>query len=142
MLIHSAPWLLWICLSLTAKLYIICLLAVFTYSAYSLTRATVRIRQMGKWKKTDMGVLAKTNQKVQTLHEFHAMLLLLFGLCCANEVFNTLRAIQNSVVSLSAATWNIFVPVIAFAFFVFAALLVLHLFRWAVAHSLQSKVQY
>lgn len=145
MLILSAPWdfrFLWISLSLTAKLYMICLLAAFSYSAYCLTRATVRIRQMEQWKKTDMGVLEKTKQKLQTLRELHTLLLLAFGLCCANEVLKTLQGIQNAAASLSAATWNIFVPVIAFAFVVFAALLVLHLFRWAVAHTLQSKIHF
>jgi hypothetical protein len=142
--ILSAQWdfrLLWICLSIIAKLYIICLLVSFTYSVYSLTCTTVRIRQIANRKDSDMGLLTTMTASVRTLGEFHTMLLLLFGLCCANELFNTLRAIQNSAVSLSAATWNIFGPVIAFAFFVFAALLFLHIFRWAVAHRLQSKVQ-
>ena len=86
-----------------------------------------------------MVLLANMTAKAQTLREFHAMLFLLFGLCCSNELLNTLRGIQNSAASLSAATWDVFGPVIAFAFFVFAMLLLLHLFRWAVAHRLQSK---
>jgi hypothetical protein len=86
--------------------------------------------------KADIVLLANTTAKAQTLREFHAMLFLLFGLCCSNEVFATLRGIQNSTVSLSAARFDVFGPVIAFAFFVFAVLLMLHIFRWAVAHRL------
>jgi hypothetical protein len=66
------------------------------------------------------------------------MLFLLFGLCASNEVFNVLRGIQNSVVSLPAARFDVFVPVVAFSFFVFAVLLFLHGFRWAVAQRLRA----
>ena len=76
--------------------------------------------------------------KTQSLREFHTMLFLLFGLSASNEVFNVLRGIQNSAVSLSAARFDVFGPVVAFAFVVFAVLLLLHGFRWAVAHCLRT----
>lgn len=145
MLILSVPWdfrSLWICLTTTANLYIICLLVASAYSTYSLTLIAVRLRQMAKREKVDMVLLINMTAKAQTLREFHTMLFLLFGLCCSNELFNTLRGIQNSAVSLSAARFEVFGPVIAFAFFVFAVLLLLHVFRWAVAHRLQSKERY
>ena len=145
MLILSVPWdfrSLWISLTITAKLYLICLLAASAYSTYSLTRITVHLRQIVKRENAGMVLLTNMRAKEQTLREFHTMLFLLFGLCCSNEVFNTLRGIQNSAVSLSAATWSVFGPVIAFAFSVFAVLLLLHVFRWAVAQCLQSKDKY
>ena len=141
MLILSVPWdfrSLWAALTITAKLYIICLLAASAYSTYCLTRITVRLRQIAKREKAEMVLVVNMTAKTQTLREFHTMLFLLFGLCCSNELFNTLRGIQNSAVSLSAARFDVFGPVIAFAFFVFAVLLVLHGFRWAVAHRLQT----
>jgi hypothetical protein len=145
MLILSVPWdfrSLWISLTITSKLYIICLLVASAYSVYGLTRIAIRLRQIAKPENADMVLLANMMAKEQTLREFHTMLFLLFGLCCSNELFQTLRAIQNSAVSLSAATWEVFGPVIALAFFVFAVLLLLHLFRWAVAQRLQSKGRY
>ena len=145
MLILSVPWdfrSLWASLTITAKFYIICLLAASAYSTYSLTRMTVRLRQIAKREKAEMVLLANMMAKAQILREFHTMLFLLFGLFCSNELFKTLQGIQNSAVSLSAARFDVFEPVIAFAFFVFAVLLLLHVFRWAVAHRLQSKDTY
>jgi hypothetical protein len=145
MLILSVPWdfpSLWISLTITAKLYIVCLVAASAYSTYSLIRIAARLRRIARREKTDMVLLANMTAKAQTLREFHTMLFLLFGVCCSNELFNTLRGIQNSVVSLSAARFGVFGPVIAFAFFVFAVLLSLHGFGWAVAHRLQSRDRY
>ena len=141
MLILSVPWdfrSLWAALTLTANLYIICLLAASAYTTCSLTRITVRLRKIAKREKAEMLLVDKMTAKAQTLREFHTMLFLLFGLCCSNELFATLRGIQNSAVSLSAARFDVFGPVVAFAFFVFAVLLFLHGFRWAVAHRLRA----
>jgi hypothetical protein len=74
---------------------------------------------------------------LKTLRQFHTFLFLFFGICCANEVFATLRAIQYSSMSLSAAGIDVFEPVVAFAFFVFVVLLFLHVF---IAHRLQTTV--
>jgi hypothetical protein len=141
MLILSLPWdfrPLWAALTLTSKLYIICLLAASAYTTYSLTRITVRLRKIAKREKAEMLLVDMMTAKAQTLCEFHAALCLLFGLCCSNEVFATMRGIQNSAVSLSAARFDVFGPVVAFAFFVFAVLLFLHGLRWAVAHRLRA----
>jgi len=129
---------IWAALTLTAKLFLICLLAASAHSTYSLTHITVRLRLMAKREKAEMVQVNKMMAKAQTLREFHTMLFLLFGLCCSNEVFNTLRGVENSAVSLSAARFDVFGPVVAFAFFVFVVLLFLHGFRWAVAHRLQA----
>jgi len=66
------------------------------------------------------------------------LLFLLFGVCCANEVFAILPAIQYSSASLSAVRMDIFEPVAVFAFFVLSVLLVLHIFQRAVAARLQA----
>lgn len=140
MLILSVPWdfrSLWAVLTITAKFYTICLLAGAIYSTYSLARIVVWLRRNARNKIVTKG-LADMRNKAQSLREFHTMLFLLFGLCASNEVFNVLRGIQNSAVSLSAARFDVFGPVVAFVFSVFAVLLFLHGFRWAVAHCLRA----
>jgi hypothetical protein len=82
--------------------------------------------------------LMEMTRAVGTLRQFHAFLFLLFGICSANEVFATLRAIQYSSMSLSAAKIDVFEPITALAFVVFSVLLFLHVFQWAVAHRLQA----
>jgi len=75
---------------------------------------------------------------IETLRQFHTLLFFLFGIVFANEVFATLRAIEYSSMSLSAARIDVFEPVTAFALFVFAVLAFLHAFQWIVAARLQS----
>jgi hypothetical protein len=140
MLILSVPWdfrSLWAVLSITAKFYTICLLAGAVYSTYSLASIVVWLRR-NAGNKTVIKELDEMTAKTLSLREFHTMLFLLFGLCASNEVFNVLRGIQNAAVSLSAARFDVFGPVVAFVFFVFAVLLFLHGFRWAVAHRLRA----
>jgi hypothetical protein len=76
----------------------------------------------------------------ESLRQFHTLLLLLFGVCCANEVFATLRAIQSSSMSLSAARIDVFEPVAAFAFLVFVVLIFLHILQWTAAARLQAAI--
>ena len=140
MLILSVRWdfrSLWAVLTITAKFYTICLLAGAAYSTYSLARIAVWLRRNAR-NKTVVKELDEMRTKTSSLREFHTTLFLLFGLCASNEVFNVLRGIQNSAVSLSAARFEVFGPVVAFVFFVFAVLLFLHGFRWAVAHRLRA----
>jgi hypothetical protein len=146
MFILTVHWdlrLLWAVLTITAKLYILCLLTGATYSTYSLARIALWLGQIAKHlsstDKTDLRVrLNEMKAKVQTSRQLHTFLFLLFGICCANEVFATLRAIQYSSMSLSAARIDVFEPVTAFAFFVFVVLLFLHVVQWAVARRLRA----
>jgi len=121
------------------------LLVATVYSAYSLARIAIRLRQLLKHAastsaKDVSSRLIEMTSGMKTLRQFHTLLFLFFGICCANEVFATLRAIQYSSMSLSAARIDVFEPVVAFAFFVFVVLLFLHVFQWAVAHRLQTTV--
>src|SRR5712664_839297 len=146
MFILSVPWdfrSLWAILTLTAKLYVFCPLAGAAYSTYSLARVAFGLRQIVKrsslTEKNSARVrLNKMAARVQTSRQLHRMIFLLFGICCANEVFATLRTSQHSSMSLSAARIDVFEPVTAFTFFVFAVLLALHSFQWAIAHRLQT----
>ena len=101
------------------------------HTTYSLARIVVWLRRNAR-NKTVIKELDEMRTKTQSLFKFHTMLFLLFGLSASNEVFNVLRGIQNSAVSLSGARFDVFGPVVAFAFVVFAVLLFLHGFRWAV----------
>ena len=144
MFIISVPWdfrSLWSILTLTAKLYVFCLLAGAAYSTYTLARVAFRLRQVVGHSSLTEENRARVNKMaawVQAARQLHTTLFLLFGICCANEVFATLRTSQHSSMSLSAATIDVFEPVTAFAFSVFAVLLALHLFQWAITHRLQS----
>ena len=148
MFILTVPWdlrSLWIVLTITAKFYLLLLTAATGYSTYCLTRTTFRLRELLKptasTDASDMGRrLAAMNRRIATLRQFHALLLLLFGVCCTNEVFATLRMIQNSSMSLSAAQINAFEPVVAFAFVVFVMFIFLHVFQWGVEAILQSAI--
>jgi len=147
MFILTVHWdfrLLWAVLTITAKLYVLCLLtsASAGYSTFSLARIPSNLRQILKRASlTDKDELkfrlSRLTLKIQTLRQFHALLFFLFGICCANEVFATLRSIQYSSMSLSAARIDVFEPVVAFGFFVFVVLLFLHAFQWAVADRVQ-----
>jgi len=145
MLILKVHWdlqLLWAVLTITAKVYAVLLFIGAAYSTYSLVCIASRVHRFVKLSSsTDESEnrhrLSEMAARLQTLRQFHALLFFLFGVCCANEVFATLRSIRYSAMSLSAATINVFEPVTAFAFVVFAVLLFLHAFQWAVAHALQ-----
>src|SRR5437660_8254968 len=120
MFILSVPWgfrSLWAVLTITAKFYTICLLAGAVYSTYSLARVVVWLRRNAR-NKTVIKELDEMRTRTQTLRESHTMLFLLFGLCGSNEVFNVLRGIQLSFMSLSAAKFDVFEPVARFSFLV------------------------
>ena len=126
---------LWAVMTITARAYLVCLLVGAVYSIYSLARIAWQLRHSPKHTPpTDMNEL---RLKIHTLTQFQMLLLLLFGLCCANEAFAALRAFRYSSMSLSGATTEVLEPVAAFAFVVFSMLLLLHAFQWAVKHRLQ-----
>jgi hypothetical protein len=81
--------------------------------------------------------LAELVGGIDKLRQFHIFLLLLFGMCFANETFALIRGIENSSMSLSGARIDVFEPVAALAFFVFTVLVILHIVQWIVATRLQ-----
>jgi hypothetical protein len=146
MYILSVHWdllMLWAILSLTAKLYIFCLLAAVVYTIYSLSRTMVRFRSMKRTtidaEPAGLGllVIART---IENVRQLHLLLLYLFGVTLANEVFATLRAIRESAVSFSALGVDVFEPCAAFAFLVSGVLAILHTLQWIVAVRLRRSV--
>lgn len=149
MFILSVPWdfrCLWAILTLTAKLYVLCLLAGAGYATYSLARIGLSLRAIRRhlWlsdKDATSAQLRNAAAKLETLRQGQMTLFLLFGVCSANEVFGTLRTSQHSAMSLSAVRIDaLFEPLTAFAFVVSAVLLFLHLSQWMIAHRLQQMV--
>lgn len=144
MYILSVHWdllMLWAILSLTGKLYIVCLMVSVVYTIHSLSRAVIRSRNTKKTSvdagPAGLGPLALM-RTVENVRQLHLLLLLLFGVVFANEVFATLRAIRESAASLSALGIDVCEPCAVFAFFVFGVLSVLHLLQWMVAARLRS----
>ena len=147
MFILTVQWdlrLAWTPLTITAKVYILCLLAATVYSTYSLARIALRLHQLLKKDVTQTDEknvrfqLIQMTRGIETSRQFHTLLFLLFGVCCANEMLAILRAIKYSAMSLSGARIEVFGPVAAFAFVVFVVLVFLHTFQWTVAARLQS----
>jgi len=146
MFILTVHWnlrMVWAGLTVTAKFYGFCFLAAAVYTAYSLARTEYHLRHLRKdVAPTDPMLvrfrLSEMTRGVETLHQFQILLFLLFGVVCTNEIFATLRAIQYSSISLSAARVEVFEPVTAFAFCVFTMLVFLHAFQWIVAARVKS----
>ena len=134
----------WTILTATSKFYIVCLLAAAVYSTYSIVRIALRLHQLLKKDVTPTAEknvrfqLIQMTRGVETSRQFQTLLFLLFGVCCANEIFATFRVIKYSAMSLSGARIEVFEPVAAFAFVVFVVLFFLHAFQWIVAARLQS----
>src|ERR1700730_9660021 len=137
---HSDLRALWSVFTLTARLYILCLMAGTFYSTYSLVRITFRLNRIRRSAVSDSVRVFEMSSRVESLRQFHLFLLLLFGVDCANEVVATLRAIQYSSASLSAARMDFLKPLASFSFFVFVVLLFLHVFQWAVSTRLRRVV--
>jgi hypothetical protein len=141
--VHCDLRLLWAVLTVTAKFYVLCLMAAAGCTTYFLAWTVFRLRRLQKSVPSVGAALVKRRliemvRGIETQRQFHTLLFFLFGMFFANEMFATLRAIEYSSVSLSAARIDVFEPGTAFAFFVFAVLAFLHAFQWVVAARLRS----
>jgi hypothetical protein len=133
----------WLVLTLTAKFHILCLFLGAVYVSYLLAQTTFDMRGFLTDKAAGRapGVrscLFEMDGRIENLRQFNTMLLILFGIFFANETFSTLRAVQLSALSLSAARIDSFEPLTLFAFFVLVILAFLHGFQWIVAARLRS----
>ena len=133
----------WSVLTPTAKFYVFCLLLAALATTYVLGQAIFRIRRLRKGVASiDVAIAARcateVKRRIENLCQLHLLLLFLFGMIFANEMFALVRAIESSSMSLSAARIDICEPITALAFFVFGVLLFLHILQWIVATLLQS----
>src|SRR5262249_34273814 len=108
MYILTVPWdlrALWSVMTVTAKFYLVCLFMSAAYSMYSLGRVEWRCRQSRKrvtpTDANESRLRQKLDFRAQSLGQLHTLLLLAFGVCCANEAFAGLRAMRYSSMSLS-----------------------------------------
>ena len=141
--VHWDLRMLWAGLTVTAKFYIFCLVVAAGYSAALLVRTTLRFHRL-----SEDGAASDSHrvghhlnemiEGIEILRQLHTLLFFLFGVFLTNEVYAAVRAILDSRMSLSALGFEVFGPVIAFAFCTSVAFVVLHSLQWIVAARLQS----
>jgi hypothetical protein len=116
---------LWSAISLSAKLYLFCLIVLAGYTVFRLASA---VKYLGEAARS----LQRVTSGLRHLRQLHFLFLLIFGACFASECFGGIRAIQYSASSLCPATIQVFEPAIAFAFVVFVILGFIHALQWFV----------
>ena len=146
MFILTVHWdlrMLWAGLTVTAKFYIFCLVVVNGYSAVILLRTTSRFRRLSRDGAASDSPrvrrqLVEMTKGIENLRQLHTLFLFLIGVVVTNEIYAAVRAILDSRMSLSALGFEVFGPVIAFAFCTLVDFVVLHILQWIVAARLQS----
>jgi hypothetical protein len=146
MFILTVHWdlrLLWAGLTETAKFYIFCLLVAAGYTAVVLIRTVSRLRHLSKDSALTASPrvghsLIQMTKGIENLRQLHTLFFFLFGVFLTNEMYAAVRAILDSRMSLSALGFEVFGPVIAFAFCVSIIFLFLHVSQWIIAARLQS----
>jgi hypothetical protein len=128
---------LWSAISLSAKLYLFCLIVLAGYTVFRLASA---VKYLCTLRSQLAGEAARSLQRVTSglrhLRQLHFLFLLIFGACFASECFGGIRAIQYSASSLCPATIQVFEPATAFAFVVFVILGFIHALQWFVSSRL------
>lgn len=132
----------WPVLSIPAKFYLLFLLASTFYAGYLLIRTKLELRVLLEHGAAITSLaqrrILNLGGRLANLRQFSTMLRILFGVFFAFESFNTIRAIQFSVLSLSPARFDIFGPLIEFAFVAQAILAVLHGLQWIASSRVPS----
>ena|ERR1700687_1094081 len=142
MFILTVPWdlrALWAPVSVSARLYLLCLFVMAVYTVFRLMKVSLYLRILRKQGPGKAPPLLRQTRtaRLRHLRQLHFLFLLIFGACFASEFFGIIRAVQNSAVSLSAATIQIFEPAAALAFVVFVTLAFLHSLQWFVSGRLE-----
>jgi hypothetical protein len=130
---------LWMFLTVLGRLYILCLLAAFAYTAYFLIRVVSRLGlgRFGTDAQPAKSYYLSMTGGIEDLRQLHFLLLLLFGVSLANEVLAALRAFKYASPSLSGDSIGEFEPVAMYAFLVLVVLTFLHECQWIVAARLR-----
>jgi hypothetical protein len=114
----------------TAKLYLLCLLAYAAHTTFVLGRALFRLRHLPNH------ALSLETRRLETVRQANALFFLLFGIVFATEMLAMIRTIGYMSVSLSGATIGVFGPLVTFTFFAFVVFTFLHVFQWIVTAKL------
>jgi hypothetical protein len=141
--VHRDLRILWAGLTVTAKFYTFCLAVAAGYSAVVLVRTSSRFHRLSKDVEASdpprvKHQIIEMTKGIDNLRQLHTLLFFLFGVFFTNEIYAAVRAIQDSRMSHSALGFEVFGPVIVFAFCTFVRFAVLHVFQWLVAARLQS----
>jgi hypothetical protein len=116
---------LWSVLTITARLYFVCLLVAAGYAVIVLIRALSHTKDLHK---TSLPI--GTARSIDNLRQLILLMFFVFGAVFANEIFATIRSIKLSTASLSALGIEAFEPCMGFAFVVFCVLAALHTCQW------------
>jgi hypothetical protein len=128
---------LWMALTITARVYLLCLLVAVVYAAIRLIQALINLHVRGR-KSLDSVELARMRRGTDSVRQLTLLMLFLFGMVFANEMFAGIRSIKYSAASLSALTIDVFEPSAAFAFVVFCTLSLLHGSQWLITGRVQA----
>jgi len=128
--------------TIPAKSYLLFLLAGNVYASYLIIRTNLELKILLK-DGTAIPSLAKRRLfelggRLENLRHFSTMARILFGVFFANESFNTIQGIQLSVLALSPTRFDIFGPLIEFAFAAQAILAILYGLQWIGSSRLRS----
>lgn len=133
MYILTVPWdlrMLWSVMSMSGKLYLVCLFVMAAYTIVYSARVTYYLRTLIALGSSDaQRIRATLVSRMRHLRQIHFLFLLVFGAFFASEFFGIIRAIRYSDASLSAVRMEIFEPAAGLAFVVFAVLSFLHIIQ-------------
>jgi hypothetical protein len=121
----------WTVLTVTARLYLLCLLAYAAHTTFVLARALFRLRHL-----PNEAVSGEITRRLETVRQANALFFLLFGVVFTIEMIAMIRTIGYMSMSLSAATIGVFGPLVTFALFAFVVFTFLHVFQWTVTAKL------
>jgi hypothetical protein len=131
----------WAILTVTARLYLLCLLAYAAHTTYFLARALFRLQHLSSDVASGnalhvTGSRAEMTRRLETVRQSNALFFLLFGVDFTIEMMATIRTIRFMSMSLSAATIGVFGPLVTFALFAMLVFTFLHIFQWVVTAKL------
>ena len=121
----------WVVLTVTARLYVVCLLAYAAYTTVFLGRALLRLRHPRNGE-----ALVEIARRLETVRQANALLFLLFGVDLTIEMIAMIRTIGFMSVSLSEASIGVFGPLVTFALFCLVVFTFLHVFQGIVTAKL------
>ena len=130
-------------LTITARAYLLVLLAYAAYTTYVLGRILHRLRRSRQPTTSDDGGrepwnLGRLAENLESVRQFNTFIFLLFGVDLSLETLAMIRTIVYMAMSLSAATIGVFGPLARFALFAMLVLTYLHVAQWFISAQLSS----
>src|ERR1700675_4880589 len=122
----------WAVLTVTAKFYLLCLLAYAAHTTFVLARRLFLLRHLPNDAASGdathaTGIVDEIARKLETVRQANVLFFLLFGVDFTIEMTAMIRTIGYMSMSLSAATIRIFGPLVTFALFVMVIFTLFHI---------------